>query len=646
MTQTGLDHSYIDPQVRPQDDLFRHFNGKWITEYDIPEDRASDGVFRATYDKAEAQVREIIEGATGSDEAQKISDLYLSFMDTDAIAARGISPLTADLAAIDQISDLAGFISTMSALEIQGIGGLTGAAIYSDPMNSSFNIFHIGQGGISLPDEAYYREEQYQPIREAFIAHIEKMAALAGILLSGSDILALETEIASHHWDQVRDRDANATYNKLTLDEFKALSPNFHWDLWFTGAQIPLGSLTGINVREPSFFSGVSQMLGRFDNEIAIWKAWLKWNVITSSAAFLTDEIVQENFNFFSTTLTGTPTLRERWKRGVGLVQGSLGEAIGKVYVSRHFSPESKNAMVALVDNLIEAYRQGINELPWMSDATKEKALLKLSKFNAKIGYPDKWRDYSSLVIKRDDLIGNLRRISEFHHAFEIAKIGQPVDIHEWHMTPQTVNAYYMPVMNEIVFPAAILQPPFFNLEADAAANYGAIGAIIGHEIGHGFDDQGSKYDGDGNLVDWWSESDRAAFDLLAGKLIEQYDALYPVSTPDTHVNGAFTVGENIGDLSGLEIAHKAYKISLNGQAAPVIDGLTGDQRFFYAFAQAWRGKNRPEETKRRIATDPHSPNEFRCNQVVRNLNAFYEAFGLTDKDALWLDPADRVRIW
>ncbi len=646
MTQTGLDHSYIDPQVRPQDDLFRHFNGKWISDYEIPEDRASDGVFRAIYDKAEAQVREIIEGATGSDEAQKISDLYLSFMDTDAIAARGISPLTSDLAAIDQISDLASFISTMSAFEIQGIGGLTGAAIYSDPMNSSFNIFHIGQGGISLPDEAYYREEQYQPIREAFIAHIEKMASLAGISLSGSDILALETEIASHHWDQVKDRDANATYNKLTLDEFKALSPNFHWDLWFTGAQIPLGALTGINVREPSFFSGVSQMLDRFDSEIENWKAWLKWNVITSSAAFLTDEIVQENFNFFSTTLTGTPTLRERWKRGVGLVQGSLGEAIGKVYVSRHFSPESKSAMVALVDNLIEAYRQGINELPWMSDATKEKALLKLSKFNAKIGYPDKWRDYSSLVIKRDDLIGNLRRISEFHHAYEIAKIGQPVDIHEWHMTPQTVNAYYMPVMNEIVFPAAILQPPFFNLEADAAANYGAIGAIIGHEIGHGFDDQGSKYDGDGNLVDWWSQSDRAAFDLLAGKLIEQYDALYPVSTPDTHVNGAFTVGENIGDLSGLEIAHKAYKISLNGLTAPVLDGLTGDQRFFYAFAQAWRGKNRPEETKRRIATDPHSPNEFRCNQVVRNLNAFYEAFEVTDKDALWLDPAERVRIW
>lgn len=646
MTQTGLDHSHIDPQVRPQDDLFRHFNGKWLTEYEIPEDRASDGVFRATYDKAEAQVREIIEGATGSDEAQKISDLYLSFMDTDAIAARGITPLADDLAAIDQISDLASFISTMSTFEIQGIGGLTGAAIYSDPMNSSFNIFHIGQGGISLPDEAYYREEQYQPIREAFVAHIEKMATLAGISLSGSTILALETEIASHHWDQVKDRDANATYNKLTLDEFKALSPNFHWDLWFTGAQIPLSALTGINVREPSFFSGVSEMLGRFDSEIEIWKSWLKWNVITSSAAFLTDEIVQENFNFFSTTLTGTPTLRERWKRGVGLVQGSLGEAIGKVYVSRHFSPESKRAMVALVDNLIEAYRQGINELPWMSDVTKEKALLKLSKFNAKIGYPDKWRDYSTLTIARDDLIGNLRRISEFHHGYEIAKIGQPVDINEWHMTPQTVNAYYMPVMNEIVFPAAILQPPFFNLEADAAANYGAIGAIIGHEIGHGFDDQGSKYDGDGNLVDWWSESDRAAFDLLAGKLIEQYDALCPVSTPDTHVNGAFTVGENIGDLSGLEIAHKAYKISLKGQPAPVIDGLTGDQRFFYSFAQAWRGKNRPEETKRRIATDPHSPNEFRCNQIVRNLNAFYEAFGVTDKDALWLDPADRVRIW
>ena len=643
---SGLDYSFVDSSYRVADDLFLHFNGKWIAEYQIPEDRASDGNFRKTYDQAEAQVREIIEGASGSDEAKKISDLYHSFMDTDGIKSRGISPLTADLAEIDAIENLEQFISAMSRFELAGISGLTGAAIYADPKNSSMNIFHIGQGGLSLPDEAYYREAEHQEIRDAFVVHVAKMGALVGICLDGQAILELEGTIAAHHWNLVKDRDANATYNKLTLTEFIELSPNCMWELWFEQAEIPLSALDAINVRQPSFFAALSVLLAGFDSEIDTWKAWLKWNVIAASAAYLTDEIVQQNFDFYGTTLSGTPAVRERWKRGVGLVQGSLGEAIGKVYVSRHFSADSKTAMVALVDNLIEAYRQSINDLTWMTDATKAKALLKLSQFRAKIGYPDKWRDYSTLRIERDDLIGNLRRISEFHHAHAVAKLGRPVDLDEWLITPQTVNAYYMPVMNEIVFPAAILQPPFFNLAADPATNYGAIGAIIGHEIGHGFDDQGSKYDGTGNLVDWWSAEDRAAFEVLTSQLIAQYDVLYPASTPDTHVNGAFTVGENIGDLSGLEIAFKAYKIALAGSQAPVIDGLTGEQRFFYSFAQAWRGKNRPEETKRRIATDPHSPNEFRCNQVVRNLDAFYSAFDVKPTDKLWLDPAERVRIW
>ncbi len=645
--KSGIDRQFVSPEIRPQDDLFRHFNGKWLTDYEMPADRSSDGIFRAIHDQAELQVREIIEGASGSDEAEKISNLYLSFMDTAAIAERGVTPIADDLAAIDKVDSLESFISTMAKLERYGIGGLSGAAIYADPMNSSTNIFHMGQGGLSLPDEAYYREDQYQAIREAFVVHVEKMAALVGVSdISGASLLALETKIAAHHWDQVKDRDATATYNKMNLAGLIELAPHFHWELWAPQAGLPIAALDGVNIHEPSFFSGVSDLLANFESDIASWKGWLKWNVISSAASSLTDAIVEQNFDFYGRTLSGTPELRERWKRGVGLVQGSLGEAIGKVYVSRYFSPESKAAMVALVDNLIEAYRQSINSLTWMSDETKKKALEKLGKFNAKIGYPNKWRDYSSLEIRRDDLIGNLRRISEFHHNYEVAKIGKPVDRDEWLMTPQTVNAYYMPVMNEIVFPAAILQPPFFDIEADAAANYGAIGAVIGHEIGHGFDDQGSKYDGDGNLIDWWTESDRAAFDELAGKLIKQYDALSPESTPDIKVNGAFTVGENIGDLSGLEIAFKAYKISLAGASAPTIDGLTGEQRFFYAFAQAWRGKNRPEETRRRIATDPHSPNEFRCNQVVRNLEAFYAAFNVAPTDALWLDPQERVRIW
>lgn len=644
--KSGIDRQFMNPAIRPQDDLFRHFAGTWLDTYEIPADRASDGVSRTLYDIAEVQVREIIETASGAGEAQKIGDLYKSFMDTEAIKARGITPLAGDLAAIGAITDLASFITTMAQLEMKGIGGIFGAAIYADSMNSSMNIFHIGQGGISLPDEAYYREEQYQPIREAFVAHVKKMGELAATPLDGEAILALETEIASHHWDQVKDRDATLTYNKTSRAELEELAPNFHWDLWAANAQIPAIAFDSLNIHEPSFFSGLSSMLADFDNRRGAWISWLKWNVISSSAAYLTDEIVQQNFSFYGTTLSGTPQIRERWKRGVSLVQGSLGEAIGKVYVGLYFPAAAKSSMLELVDYLIKAYEASIKELPWMSEETKAKALEKLTKFTPKIGYPDKWRDYSSLVIKSDDLLGNLQRIAAFGHAYEVAKIGKPVDRDEWHMTPQTVNAYYNPLMNEIVFPAAILQPPFFDLEADIAANYGGIGAVIGHEIGHGFDDQGSKYDGDGNMVDWWIDSDREAFEKLAAQLIEQFDALSPAATPDIHVNGAFTVGENIGDLSGLEIAYKAYKLALKGADAPVIDGLTGDQRFFLSWAQAWRGKNRPEEIRRRIATDPHSPDEFRCNQIVRNLAPFYGAFEVSDRDAMWLEPAARVRIW
>jgi putative endopeptidase len=636
----------MDHDIRPQDDLFRHFAGAWLRDYEIPADRASDGVARELYDIAEVQVREIIESASGSDEAQKIRDLFTSFMDTDGIRARGLSPLNDELAEIDAITDLSSFIATMGRLELGGIGGIFGAAIYPDPMNSQVNIFHMGQGGLSLPDESYYREEQFASIREAFVEHVAKMGALTNVPLMAAEILALETEIASHHWDQVKDRDATLTYNKTSRAALHALSPNFDWELWASNAGIPSIAFDDLNIHEPSFFSGISTMLADFDSHREVWISWLKWQLITSNAAYLTDDIVQQNFSFYGTTLSGTPQIRERWKRGVSLVQGSLGEAIGKVYVSLYFPEAAKKAMLELVDYLTQAYEMSIKELSWMSDATKAKALEKLSKFNAKIGYPDKWRDYSTLEIRADDLIGNLQRIAAFGHAEAVAKIGKPVDRDEWHMTPQTVNAYYSPLMNEIVFPAAFLQPPFFDMEADIASNYGGVGATIGHELGHGFDDQGSKYDGDGNLVDWWVDSDREAFEKLTGVLIDQFDALYPAETPDTHVNGAFTIGENIGDLSGLEIAYKAYKLALKGEQAPVIDGLTGDQRFFLGYAQSWRGKNRPEETRRRIATDPHSPDEFRCNQIVRNLSQFHEAFGVTPSDAMWLDPAARVRIW
>ena len=647
--KSGIDTADLDPKVRPQDDLFRHYNGKWIAEYQMPEDRSSDGIFRKLHDAAEAQVRQIIETSSGTGEAQKIGDLYKSFMDTDAIKARGISPIVEDLAAIHGITNLKEFISVMARLEMRGIGGIFGAAIYPDAMDSNTNILYLGQGGLSLPDESYYREDQFAEIRSAFVDHVTKMCALVGIkdgATLGAQILALETQIASHHWDQVKDRDATLTYNKYSRAELESLAPHFLFELWAEHAKVPAKAFETLIICEPSFFESVSTMLGDFASHRDSWVAWLKLNLVSASAAFLTDDIVQQNFEFYAKTLSGTPQIRDRWKRAVSVTQGALGEAIGKVYVEKHFSEKAKTEMKVLVDYLLEAYRLSIIDLPWMSEATKAKALEKLTKFTPKIGYPDKWRDYSTLEISAGDLIGNLWRIAEFDHAYAIAKIGAPVDRDEWHMTPQTVNAYYNPLANEIVFPAAILQPPFFDLDADIAANYGGIGAVIGHEIGHGFDDQGSKYDGDGNMVDWWSDEDRSKFEELTAVLVQQFDALSPASTPDIHVNGAFTLGENIGDLGGLAIAYKAWKLALNGAESPVIDGLTGEQRFFLSYAHSWRNKNRPEEVRRRIATDPHSPDEFRCNQIVRNVPEFYQAFGLTASDELWLAEHERVRIW
>jgi putative endopeptidase len=459
------------------------------------------------------------------------------------------------------------------------------------------------------------------------------------------EVLELETQIASHHWDQVKDRDAEATYNKKSFTELTLLSPAFNWPLWISASNTPDHVLAQVVVRQPSYFEGLSKLIANFEADK--WRSWLTWHIISGASPYLTKALVDENFNFYGTTLSGIPKLKERWKRGVGLVEGALGEAVGQIYVDRHFGKQAKERMVGLVANLIQAYRVDIKALTWMSDETKQKAFTKLDKFTPKIGYPDKWRDYSKLVITADDLIGNLAAIAKYSQDFEYAKIGKPVDKSEWYMTPQTVNAYYNPGMNEIVFPAAILQPPFFDVLADDdAANYGGIGAVIGHEIGHGFDDQGSKYDGDGNLVNWWSDKDRTEFEKRTKKLIEQYDQLSPAAAPDVKVNGALTIGENIGDLGGLTIAYKAYEISLADKQPPIIDGYTGAQRFFMGWAQSWRGKYRAEEVRRRIATDPHSPDEFRCNQIVANLSEFYDAFGVKESDKHFITSGDRVRIW
>ena len=651
--KSGLDLSHIDQSVRPQDDLFRFMNGKWLKESKIPEDRASDGAFYWLYEQAEKQVKQIIldqaasKAAAGSN-AQKIGDLYNSFMDEDGIEKLGLSPIADDLAKAADIKTVDDFLKTLGGFEARGLSGLFYTYVSTDNKDSTKNIVYLGQSGLSLPDEAYYREDEYKQIRQEFLKHVAKMFELAQLenpSQSAQEVLEIETQLAAYHWDQVKDRDAEATYNKKSFAELKQLAANFNWPLWISASNTPAAVLDQVIVRQPSYFEGLSKLMAAFD--LPKWRSWLIWHVLSGASPYLSSNFVNENFHFYGTTLSGIPKLKDRWKRGVGLVEGALGEAVGQIYVERHFGEIAKTKMVELVANLIKAYRVSIEGLSWMSQETKERAYIKLEKFTPKIGYPDKWRDYSALEIKAGDLIGNLAQIAKYSQDYEYNKIGKPVDKSEWYMTPQTVNAYYNPGMNEIVFPAAILQPPFFDVAADDyAANYGGIGAVIGHEIGHGFDDQGSKYDGDGNLVNWWSDIDRKEFEKRTKKLIDQYDQLSPAAAPDVKVNGALTVGENIGDLGGLTIAYKAYEISLNGKQPPVIDGYSGAQRFFMGWAQSWRGKYRAEEVRRRIATDPHSPDEFRCNQIVSNLDEFYQAFTVSENDKHFMNSEERVRIW
>jgi predicted metalloendopeptidase len=651
--RSGIDLSHVDSDARPQDDLFGHVNGRWLAEYKIPADRATDGAFRSLYDRAEEQVRDLITEAAasgagkGTDE-QRIGDLYASFMDEQTVAERGVQPLLDELAAIDAAQTPEALAAVLGALQRSGVGGGAGVYVDTDSKNSTRYLVHLNQSGLGLPDESYYRDEQHAEILAAYPQHIAAMFAL----VYGGDhtetaarIVALETKLAAAHWDVVKRRDADLTYNLRTFADLPAEAPGFDWAGWVAALGATPDAVAEVVVRQPDYLTAFAAAWSGEDLED--WKNWARWRLIHARASLLTDELVAEDFAFYGRRLSGTEEIRDRWKRAVSVVEGLMGDAVGKLYVERHFPPDAKARMDELVDNLREAYRVSINDLEWMTPATREKALAKLDKFTPKIGYPAKWRDYSKLVIERDDLYGNYRRGHEVESDRELAKLGGPVDRDEWFMTPQTVNAYYNPGMNEIVFPAAILQPPFFDAEADDAANYGGIGAVIGHEIGHGFDDQGAKYDGDGNLVDWWTDEDRTEFGARTRALIEQYEEFTPRQLGDGHhVNGAFTVGENIGDLGGLSIALLAYRLSLKGKDAPVIDGLTGQQRVFFGWAQVWRTKSRDAEAIRRLAIDPHSPPEFRCNGVIRNMDAFYEAFEVGQDDELYLEPQRRVRIW
>ncbi len=657
--QSGIDLSYVDADARPQDDLFGHVNGRWLAEYDMPPDRATDGAFRHLYDQAEEQVRDLITeasekaGLANADadaDAQRIGDLYGSFLDEEAVERRGLQPLHDELTVIDGAADATALAAAVGALQRTGVGG--GVAVYvdTDAKNSARYLVHFTQSGIGLPDESYFRDEQHAEVLAAYPKHIARMFGLVfgGEASDHADtaarIVALETKLAAAHWDVVKRRDADLSYNLRTFAELHSEAVGFDWAGWATALGSAPEALAEVVVRQPDYLTAFAALWGSEDFED--WKRWARWRLIRARAPWLTDEVVAADFEFYGRLLTGAEQIRERWKRAVSLVESLMGDAVGKLYVQRHFPPDAKARIDALVENLQAAYRISIGDLDWMTPQTRERALTKLSKFTAKVGFPARWRDYSKLVIDRNDLYGNYRRGHAVNHDRELAKLGGPVDRDEWFMTPQTVNAYYNPGMNEIVFPAAILQPPFFDAEADDAANYGGIGAVIGHEIGHGFDDQGAKYDGDGNLVDWWTDDDRTEFGVRTTALIEQYDEYTPRALAGHHVNGAFTVGENIGDLGGLSIALLAYQLSLNGRPAPVVDGLTGVQRVFYGWAQVWRTKSREAEAIRRLAVDPHSPPEFRCNGVIRNMDAFYDAFDVAEGDALYLAPTSRVKIW
>jgi len=649
---SGIELDEVDPSIHPGDDLYRHMNGRWIDRSEIPADKSRFGAFTVLAEEAEKAVLEIVQQAQTAEpgtEARKVGDLYTSFMNEDRIEEVGLAPLTALLHTVEQAAraSSADLVTTMGRLERGGIEGLWRLFIDNDPGDPERYVVFVEQGGISLPDESYYRLEEFAEIRTAFLEHCERVFTLVGLSdpkARATRVLEYETQLASLHWDNVRCRDAEATYNMWEAESMARALQGFSFEAWCEAGGIPATAVAQLVVRQPSFVESLGALWENAPLETL--RDWLAWRVVMSAAPYLTRDLVHAHFDFFGKTLSGTPELRARWKRGVSFVESVMGEAVGKLYVEKHFPPESKTQMDELVAMLLAAYRESITTLEWMGEETKRKALDKLDTFVPKVGHPERWRDYSAINPTPDDLWSNVVAGNEFEFARELAKIGAPLDRDEWFMTPQTVNAYYNPGFNEIVFPAAILQYPFFDPHRDAASNYGAIGAVIGHEIGHGFDDQGSRFDGHGRLQNWWTQDDRAAFEQRTKNLITQFNELSPRDLPGHTVNGELTIGENIGDLGGLAIAWKAYLMSLDGQEPPVIDGLTGTQRFFLSWAQSWKLMARTEEALRLLHIDPHSPPEFRCNQIARNLDVFYEAFEVTPDHELWLDPDQRVSIW
>jgi putative endopeptidase len=649
---SGIDTRSIDPAVRPQDDFYRFVNGRWLAATEIPADRPSYGSFDIRYEESLEQLRGLVEAAArdgaapeGS-ETRKIGDLYRSFLDEARLEALGAAPLKGELDRIAAVRDKGELAALVAHLQEIGVTVPLGESVHLDNKDSTRYVYDVAQDGLGMPDRDYYLKDdaELKKARTEYQAHIGRSLDALGdkeAATEARDILALETELAKVQWTKVQNRDPVKVYNKIEIARLHALAPNFDWKRYLASAGVD-GRVGYLIVSQPSYMTAFGRIMDR--TPLAVWKSYLRWHLLSSYSPYLSRQYVDENFRFYHTVLEGTPENRPRWKRGVALVDQSIGEALGKLYVARYFPPQSKARIDALVRNLLEAFRRDLDGLDWMGSETRKQARIKLAAINTKIGYPDKWRDYRRLDLQADDLVGNVMRARRFEFRRNVDKLGKPVDRSEWGMTPQTVNAYYDPEMNEIVFPAAILQPPFFNAAADDAVNYGAIGAVIGHETSHGFDDQGSQYDEKGNLRDWWTDRDRKAFAARAKALVAEYAAFEPV--PGYHLNGELTLGENIADNSGLAVAYKAYQLSLGGAAAPVMDGFSGDQRFYIGFAQVWREKDRDNFLIELIKSDPHSPAVDRVLGSVVNQPAFYRAFSVKEGDRMYLPPERRVIMW
>ncbi len=646
---SGVLVEYMDTLVNPGDNFTAYVNGTWVKNTPIPDDKASYGVGYIVYEESEDNVKKIIEEssqgefAQGSDE-QKVGDLYTSFVDFQKRNEIGVAPLKPEFDKIDALSNYDDLATYFAYANKVGINVPLGLFVYQDFKDPTIYTVYTWQSGLGLPDREYYlkEDERSDEIRAKYLEHVEKMFGLAGLPdgeKAARTVMALESALAEKHMEKEKTRDLVSLYNMFPVDTLGNIMPKFNWTAFLGEAGLAGQEKLGVLMLD--YTKALDGIITSTD--LDIWKTYLKWGVIDANASRLNEAMDRQNWEFYSAELRGTKEQRPLWRRGVSAVNGTLGEVVGKVYVKKHFPPEAKERMEILVSNLLKAYEVSIKELDWMSDDTKKEALDKLSKFTPKIGYPNKWKEYD-FEIKADDLFGNMRRSQLYEYNRELAKLGQPIDREEWGMTPQTVNAYYNPTLNEIVFPAAILQPPFFDLNAEDAVNYGSIGAVIGHEIGHGFDDSGSTFDGDGAMRNWWTDADKEEFKKRTGALVEQYNQFEVL--PGLNINGEFTLGENIGDLGGLSIALKAYKMSLDGADAPEMDGFTGEQRVFIGYAQSWRNKARDEALRVQISTDPHSPADFRVNGVVRNVPEFYSAFNVKEGDSLYLAPEKRVKIW